>query len=158
MHSTYETPFYDASGTAPATSTMSQRQTLVSVRLPIASQQPVSIVPERPTSVSTASTVGSPFSPNPYSAPFSPCQSSPSQTEDDIAPGIPSLLDPNLSLSARKVKTEFLRRDFAFARLIVAILAQRIEMGILSPPNGIGFPFTDKEDRKVYMPSDVGSQ
>jgi hypothetical protein len=36
-----------------------------------------------------------------------------------------------------------------FARYIVAILAQRIELGILSPKNGIGFPFTDKEERKV---------
>jgi hypothetical protein len=63
-----------------------------------------------------------------------------------------TLLDPNLTLSASKMRYEFERRDVTFARYIVAILAQRIELGILSPKNGIGFPFTDKEERKVRSP------
>jgi hypothetical protein len=58
-------------------------------------------------------------------------------------------LDSNLLLSARKIKSEFQRRDIIFARLIVAILAQRIELGILAPANGIGFPFTEKDERRV---------
>jgi len=67
-----------------------------------------------------------------------------------LAPAFPSVLDSNLYLSARKIKAEFQRRDIVFARLIVAILAQRIEMGILAPSNGIGFPFTEKDERRVY--------
>jgi hypothetical protein len=71
---------------------------------------------------------------------------SPSQ---DLVPAFPCVLDSNLLLSARKIKSEFQRRDIIFARLIVAILAQRIELGILAPVNGIGFPFTEKDERKV---------
>jgi hypothetical protein len=50
------------------------------------------------------------------------------------------------------MRYEFERRDVMFAKYIVAVLAQRIELGILSPKNGIGFPFTDKEERKVRPP------
>jgi hypothetical protein len=32
----------------------------------------------------------------------------------------------------------------------VGILAGRIELGILAPANGIGFPFSDKEQPKVF--------
>jgi hypothetical protein len=59
------------------------------------------------------------------------------------------VLDASLSLSARQIKYEFLRRDQLFARLVVGILAARIELGLLSPVNGIGFPFTDTDERKV---------
>ena len=116
--------------------------------------------PERPTSVSTTSTIGSPFSPNPFSAPFipsnfiePPSQHSPTQqSKTSTMPVFPAVLDPTLLLSARQVKIEFLRRDRVLARTIVGILAGRIELGILSPANGIGFPFTDKEQAKVYFP------
>lgn len=135
------------------TTTMSQ---YIPIHLPLPSPQSSPVLPERPTSVSTTSTIGSPFSPNPYSTSFTPTPPSPpspSQSEQQqvtVVPSIfPAVLDPNLHLSARKIKSEFNRRDFLLARYIVSILAQRIELGILSPSNGIGFPFTDKDERKV---------
>ena len=90
-----------------------------------------------------------PFLQSLYSVSLSPRLPPPSQTEELTTPVFPALLDLSLSLSAHKIKAKSLRRHFAFARLIIGILAQRIELGILSPKNGIGFPFTDKEERKV---------
>ena len=128
----------------------------IPIHLPLQSPQTSPSLPERPTSVSTSSTVGSPCSPNPYSASFTPSELPPSplQSEDVKAPIFPAVLDPNLLLSAQQIKSEFFRRDVIFARFIIAILAQRIELGILSPSNGIGFPFTDKDERKVRFSSD----
>jgi hypothetical protein len=129
----------------------------IPIHLPLQSLQTPPPLPERPISVSTSSTVGSPCSPNPYSASFIPTAElppSPPQSEDVKVPIFPEVLDPNLLLSARQIKSEFLRRDTIFARFIVAILAQRIELGILSPSNGIGFPFTNKDERKVRPSSD----
>jgi hypothetical protein len=97
--------------------------------------------------------MASSFSSHPYKSVFNPTEpspSSPSQSQELTPPAFPGVLDGNLLLSARKIKAEFLRRDLVFARLIVAILAQRIEMGILAPNNGIGFPFNEKDERKVY--------
>jgi len=128
--------------------------------LPAPSQDPTL---ERPTSVSTASTVGSPFSPQPFSAAFTSsnlieppqpphAQQTPTQqSKRPTIPVFPAVLDPTLLLSARQIKAEFLRRDRLLARTIVGILARRIELGILSPTNGIGFPFTDKEQSKVCL-------
>lgn len=134
----------------------------IPISLPAPSQDPNSFpsLPERPHSVSTTSTVGSPFSPNPFSAPFTPShlldsaipatpQTSNQQSKPPTLPIYPVVLDPTLLLSARQIKAEFLRRDRVFARTIVGILAGRIELGILSPANGIGFPFSDKEQPKV---------
>ena len=129
----------------------------IPIHLPLQSPQTSPSPPERPTSVSTISTVGSSCSPNSRSASFIPTTElhpSPPQSEDVKVPIFPAVLDPNLRLSARQIKSEYFRRDVVFARLIVAILAQRIELGILSPSNGIGFPFTDKDERKVMLPSD----
>lgn len=136
------------------TTTMAQ---YIPIHIPLQSPQTPPSLPERPTSVSTSSTVGSPYSSDPYSASFTattelpPC---PPQSEDVKGPHFPAVLDPNLLLSARQIKSEFFRRDIIFARFIVAILAQRIELGILSPSNGIGFPFTDKDERRVRLSSD----
>lgn len=129
----------------------------IPVHLPVPSQQEA--MPghaERPVSVSTISTLGSPLVPQPYAVSRSPQLSSRSQGV--MSPALPGILDPQLHLTARSVKLEFLRRDVTFARLIVSILAQRIELGILSPSTGVGFPFTDKEDRKaspVLLDADV---
>lgn len=134
--------------------TMSQ---YIPIHLPLQSPQTPPGLPERPTSVSTSSTVGSSYSPDPYSASFTPKTELPPslpQSEDVKVPIFPAVLDSNLLLSARQIKSEFFRRDVIFARFIIAILAQRIELGILSPSNGIGFPFTDKDERKVLLSSD----
>jgi hypothetical protein len=123
----------------------------IPIHLPTPSQQESNTRHlERPASVSTASTLGSPMAPLCYSATTSPSRIS-SRTQQGTSPALPGILDPQLSLNAHSLKLEFLRRDVIFARLIVAILAQRLEMGILSPYAGIGFPFTDKdkEERKV---------
>jgi hypothetical protein len=127
---------------------MSQCPVPISLGLSLSNEtSPTIQVPERPASVSSASTIGTPASPNLYSALFFPGQL--------LSPPVfPAVLDPTLLLSARKIKAEFLRRDILFARLIIGILAPRIELGILPPPNGIGFPFTDKDERKVSPPSD----
>lgn len=129
------------------TTTMSQ---YIPIHLPLPSLEPTPAFPERPTSVSTTTTVGSHCSPNPYSTSCTPIQLPTSPQSDEVqVPIFPAVLDPNLHLSARKIRSEFNRRDFILARFIVSILAQRIELGILSPTNGIGFPFTDKNERKV---------
>jgi hypothetical protein len=130
--------------------TVIMSQYSIPVHLPFPSELSPPI-PERPISVSTTSTIGVPLSPGPYTTPSSQNQTPPIQSEGMTSPVFPAVLDSNLLLSARKVKAEFLRRDIEFARLIVAILAQRIELGILSPTNGIGFPFTDKDERKVLI-------
>ena len=131
---------------------MSQYQIPIHLPLPSPSQSS-STLPERSSSVSTVSTVGSPFSQTPsshHSAVGNPGHLRSTSPSQELAPAFPSVLDSNLYLSARKIKAEFQRRDIVFARLIVAILAQRIEMGILAPSNGIGFPFTEKDERRVY--------
>lgn len=125
----------------------------VPIHLPASRPESPRTLSERPASMSTASTIVRPFSPNPHSSPFTPNQtptpppSNPSETLPKSA--FPTVLDPSLVLTARQIRSEFLRRDIMFARLIVTILASRIELGILSPRNGIGFPFTDKDERKV---------
>ena len=119
----------------------------ISVHLPFPSERSPHSLPERPASVCTSSTIGTPLSPHPYSLPAT--QNTLSRSQELIPPAFPAVLDSNLLLSARKIKAEFLRRDTSFARLIVTILAQRIELGILAPANGIGFPFTDNDTRKV---------
>jgi len=137
----------------------------IPISLPAPSQDSTPSLPERPTSVSTTSTVGSPFSPNPFSAPFTPShllvESPPQQppiqqSKTSLNPAYPTVLDPTLLLSARQIKAEFFRRDRILARTIVGILAGRIELGILSPANGIGFPFSDKEQPKVHVPLRCG--
>src|SRR5271170_206260 len=132
----------------------------IPISLPAPSQDSIPSLPERPTSVSTTSTLGSPFSPNPLSAPFTPShllepppQHLPTQqSKPSTIPAFPAVLDPTLLLSARQIKAEFFRRDRILARTIVGILAGRIELGILAPANGIGFPFSDKEQPKVFPP------
>jgi hypothetical protein len=135
------------------TTTMAQ---YIPIHLPLQSPQTPPSLPERSTSVSTSSTVGSPYSSDSYSASFTATElpTCPPQSEDVKGPHFSAVLDPNLLLSARQIKSEFFRRDIIFARFIVAILAQRIELGILSPSNGIGFPFTDKDERRVRLSSD----
>ena len=137
--------------TFQSTTTMSHYS--IPVHLPILSQSPN--LPESPTSVSTSTTVGSPFSMHLYSSVMNTSEPPPStlsQSQEVAPPAFPGVLDGNLLLSARKVRSEFLRRDLVFARLIVAILAQRIELGFLSPSNGIGFPFNERDERKVSLP------
>src|SRR5256885_1627541 len=131
--------------------TMSQYH--IPIHLPLLSPSPnPSTLPDRSNSVSTASTIGSPFSQTPKHNPISgPSQLQSPSPSQELAPVFPSVLDSNLHLSARKIKSEFQRRDIIFARLIVAILAQRIEMAILAPVNGIGFPFTEKDERRVRL-------
>jgi len=102
---------------------------------------------ERTVAESIVSSSDSPLLPQPYTVSRSPRLSSRSQGV--VSPVLPGILDPELQLNARSVRLEFLRRDVIFAKLIVSILAQRIELGILSPSIGVGFPFTDKEDRKA---------
>ena len=138
--------------TSPSSTYVIMSQYPISVHLPFPSEVSSPSIPERPTSVSTTSTIGTPLSPNPYPSPRLTGQLKTSSTGEVTTPVFPAVLDSNLHLSARKIIAEFQRRDIAFARLIVGILAQRIELGILSPTNGIGFPFTDNDIRKVASP------
>jgi hypothetical protein len=117
------------------------------IHIPIP-QRRCSSPPNRPVSVSTNSTLGSPFSSSPVSSLYFDI---PSQPEVLTTPVFPALLDATLPLSAREIKSEFLLRDQIFARLVISILAGRIEMGLLSPVNGIGFPFTDNDVNKVKL-------
>jgi hypothetical protein len=135
--------------------TMSQYHIPIHLPLPSPSSNPATL-PERSSSVSTISTIGSPFSqtPAPHLVATLPSQLHSPSPSQELTPTFPSVLDSNLYLSARKLKSEFHRRDINFARLIVAILAQRIEMGILAPVNGIGFPFTEKDERRVNFWND----
>lgn len=136
--------------------TMSQYHTPIHLPLPSLAQES-STLPERSNSISTVSTVGSPFPKTPtHHHAAHTIQSHSTTPSQELAPAFPSVLDANLPLSARKIKFEFQRRDIVFARLIVAILAQRIEMGILAPANGIGFPFTEKDERRVHSRCEEG--
>ena len=139
--------------------TMTTISPYIPIQLPSHTPESPQARPQRPQSVSTNSTLPSSVPTSPFSLlPSSPVQLPPSTPASSSAPAslLPSpvsifntLLDPNLTLSARKMRAEFMRRDILFARYIVAILAQRIDLGILSPKNGIGFPFTDKDEPKA---------
>src|SRR5277367_3306490 len=89
----------------------------IPISLPVPSQDSTASLPERPISVSTTSTVGSPFSPNPFSAPFTPShlldsaippappqQTSAQQSKPATMPVFPAVLVPTLLLSARQLK------------------------------------------------------
>ena len=144
--------------------TMTTLSPYIPIHLPSHTPESPHARPERPQSVSTNSTLPSSLPTSPFTLlasssvqlpPSTPAPSSSAPASLLPGPGsiFNTLLDPNLTLSAGKMRTEFMRRDILFARYIVAILAQRIDLGILSPKNGIGFPFTDKDERKANPPS-----